>query len=183
MTVLTHTFTPGPIVAQGPVKLTLLEPVARFSLRLREKNIPALAKVIGADLPTEMGTRSANGSREVICLGPDEWLIVTKLDDVAALTAACAKAYGSATHSLTEVSAREVTVRIEGERAAELLTIGCPRDIDTIPVGGGCRTILDGATVVIWRDGEQSFRVDLWRSFALHVIDLLRTGCREFAAE
>ncbi|KZC99218.1 MULTISPECIES: sarcosine oxidase subunit gamma family protein [unclassified Thalassospira] len=183
MTVLTHAFTPGPIVASGPVKLTLMAPVARFSLRLRAANIPAVSKAIGVDLATTVGARAANGTTESICLGPDEWLIIAKPDDAETVTKACADVYASATHSLTEVSAREVTVRIEGERASELLTIGCPRDIDSIPVGGGCRTVIDGVTVVLWRDAEQSFRMDIWRSFALHIIDLLCTGCKEFAAE
>ncbi|NIY74836.1 sarcosine oxidase subunit gamma family protein [Thalassospira sp. HF15] len=183
MTVLTHAFTPGPIVASGPVKLTLLEPVARFSLRLRAANIPTVAKALGVDLPTTVGERAANGTTEAICLGPDEWMIIAKTDDTDKLVSACADVYASATHSLTEVSAREITVRIEGDRAAELLTIGCPRDIDSIPVGGGCRTVIDGVTVVLWRDADQSFRMDIWRSFALHIIDLLYTGSKEFAAE
>lgn len=183
MTVLTNAFTPGPIVASGPVKLTLMAPVARFSLRLRAANIPVVSKAIGVDLATTVGERATSGATETICLGPDEWTIITKPDDAETLVKACADVYGSATHSLTEISAREVTVRIEGERAAELLTIGCPRDIDSIPVGGGCRTVIDGVTVVLWRDADQSFRMDIWRSFALHVIDLLCTGCKEFAAE
>jgi len=183
MTVLTHAFTPGPIVASGPVKLTLMAPVARFSLRLRAANIPAVSKALGVDLPTTVGERAASGTTEAICLGPDEWMIIAKPDDTDTLVSACADIYALATHSLTEVSARETTVRIEGDRAAELLTIGCPRDIDSIPVGGGCRTVIDGVTVVLWRDAEQSFRMDIWRSFAMHIIDLLCTGCKEFAAE
>mgnify|MGYP001627781496 CR=1 FL=1 len=183
MTVLTHAFTPGPIVASGPVKLTLMAPVARFSLRLRAANIPAVSRAIGVELPITVGERASNGTTEAICLGPDEWMVIAKSDNTDTLVSACADVYTSATHSLTEVSAREITVRIEGDRAAELLTIGCPRDIDRIPVGGGCRTVVDGVTVVLWRDEEQSFRMDIWRSFALHVIDLLCTGCKELAAE
>ncbi|WP_033068566.1 sarcosine oxidase subunit gamma [Thalassospira australica] len=183
MTVLTHAFTPGPIVASGPVKLTLMAPVARFSLRLRAANIPAVSMAIGVELPITVGERASNGTTEAICLGPDEWMVIAKSDNTDTLVSACADIYASATHSLTEVSAREITVRIEGDRAAELLTIGCPRDIDSIPVGGGCRTVVDGVTVVLWRDEEQSFRMDIWRSFALHVIDLLCRGCKELAAE
>jgi sarcosine oxidase subunit gamma len=183
MTVLSHAFTPGPLVAHGPVKLTLLSPVARFSLRLREANIQALSKALGIDLPKQIGARASNGSTEILCLGPDEWQILAKEDDAQGITDACAAVYDDATHSLTEVSAREITVRIDGERAAELLTIGCPRDIDLIPVGSGCRTIIDSATVTLWRDEEQSFRVDVWRSFAPHLFELLMTGCAEFAAE
>ena len=59
----------------------------------------------------------------------------------------------------------------------------CPRNIDTIPPGAGRRTAFDGVTVVLWRDGETSFRMDVWNTFAPHVYDLLAIGCRELAAE
>ena len=71
---------------------------------------------------------------------------------------------------------------VEGPAAAELLTIGCPRDIDRIAPGRGCRTVMDGVTVLLWRDAPERFRLDIWRSFAPHVIALLRTGCVELAA-
>ena len=86
-------------------------------------------------------------------------------------------------HSLVDISAREVTLTIEGPKAAELLTLGCPRDIATIAPGEGRRTLFDGATVVLWRDAADRFRMDIWNSFAPHVAQLLQTGCKELAAE
>ena len=71
----------------------------------------------------------------------------------------------------------------EGPKAAELLTLGCPRDIATIPPGEGRRTLFDGATVVLWRDAADRFRIDVWNSFASHIGHLLETGCKELAAE
>ena len=102
---------------------------------------------------------------------------------MAGVTAACAAVMASHPHSLVETSGREVTLVIEGPRAAELLTIGCARDIEGIRVGEGRRTNCDGVTVVLWRDASDRFRLDVWHSFAPHLRDLLDTGCREFAAE
>ncbi|OYR26768.1 sarcosine oxidase subunit gamma family protein, partial [Brucella grignonensis] len=143
----------------------------------------ALEAVLGLTLPDRIGKRAATGSAEAIRLGPDEWTLYVPADQVATLTAACAAIYADHPHSLVDISGREVTLSIEGPKAAELLTLGCPRDIATIAIGGGRRTIFDGAMVVLLRDAEVRFRMDVWNSFADHIAHLLETGCKELAAE
>ncbi|PKR53768.1 sarcosine oxidase subunit gamma [Thalassospira marina] len=182
MTVLTHAFTPGPLVTGGVVSVSLMGPIGRFSLRLREAGLGAMGAAIGLDIPTRIGARAKNGNREIICLGPDEWLLQTSALESAQVVAECAGIYGTISHSLTDISAREITVLIEGPAATDLLTIGCPRDIDQIAIGDGCRTVVDGISVVLWRDGENRFRLDVWRSFAPHLIGLLETGSAELSA-
>lgn len=183
MTALTPAFTPGPLVTSNAATVTILAPMGRFSLRLREAERPALSRALGIDLPGKIGSRASLGSTEILCLGPDEWQILVAEADAPGLIEACARVYAEAPHSLTDISDREVSVRIVGPQAAELLTLGCPRDIDSLGDGEGRRTLMDGATVVLWRDGAENFRLDMWRSFAPHVISLLETGCAELAAE
>lgn len=183
MTVQGPAFQPGPLAASSAATVMLLAPVARFSLRAREADVPALSKAIGVDLPRRIGHRAGRGTTEALCLGPDEWQILVAEPDASRLVDDCARLYPEAPHSLTDISDREITVRIEGPRAPELMTLGCPRDIGRIAEGEGRRTLMDGASVVLWRDGAQSFRLDIWRSFAPHVIALLKTGCAELAAE
>lgn len=183
MTAHTDALTPGPLVTSRAATVTLLAPVGRFSLRLREADTPILSKAIGIDLPGRIGARAGLGATEVLCLGPDEWQILAAGADAARLSEACAGVYAEAPHSLTDISDREVSVLIEGPKAAELLTLGCPRDIDRLPEGEGRRTLMDGVAVVLWRDGAERFRLDMWRSFAPHVVALLETGCAELAAD
>lgn len=177
------TFEPGPIARSAAVSVALLAPVARFSLRARAADLPALSHALGLDLPRKIGDRAGAGTTEVLCLGPDDWHILAAEADAAGLAAAAAAIRDATPHSLTDISDREVTVAIEGPGAAELLTLGCPRDIDRIQPGRGCRTIMDGVTVLLRRDAADRFRLDMWRSFAPHVIALLRTGCAELAAD
>ncbi len=176
-------FLPGPLAESSAATVTLLAPVGRFSLRAREADGPALSKAVGIDLPRRIGRRAGSGTTEALRLGPDEWQILVEEGDALRLAERCARIYAEAPHSLTEISDRELTVRVEGPKAVELLTLGCPRDIDQIAVGEGRRTLMDGASIVLWRDGAQSFRLDIWRSFAPHVIALLASGCAELAAE
>lgn len=153
----------------APFLLEELPPVARCSLRLRPDNRAALAAVLGLDLPAAVGQRSRTAQAEVLCMGPDEWTIVTGDDGRDRLVAAAAEARDRLPHSLCDISDREVTLRLSGPQALTALTTGCPRDLDSIPVGHGARTLFDAATVVLWRDGPQEVRMDVWRSFLPHV--------------
>ncbi len=157
-------------------------PRARFSLRLRGDAAP-FETALGLALPAEIGRRASAGSREILRLGPDEWVLHGAPDEAAAIESALAPLYAAHPHSLVDISGREISFVIEGARAAELLTIGCPRDISAIPDGSGRRTVFDGTTVILWRDSPTRFRIDVWNSFAPHLLDLLVTGARELAAE
>ena len=143
----------------------------RFSLRVRPGNRAALASALSLDLPTAIGQRATAAGAEVFCLGPDEWTIL--VNDAAPLVAASRNAYGQIPHSLVEISDREITLRISGAQALTALTTGCPRDIEAMPVGQGARTLYDSATVTLWRDDRQDFRMDVWRSFLPHVRAIL----------
>ncbi|MHA6324237.1 sarcosine oxidase subunit gamma [Roseivivax sp. CAU 1753] len=178
---LSPDLTPGPLAKTGAARVDLIAPVGRFSLRARADAIAALSAALGFDLPARIGTRTASEGTEALCLGPDEWLILAAEDAGAGIVAAFAAVYADTPHALTEITDREVTFRLGGPQAAELLTLGMPRDVDSIATGAARRTLFDGATVVLWRDGEQDFRMDVWRSFAPHVASLLVTGCTELA--
>ncbi|MBJ3764517.1 sarcosine oxidase subunit gamma [Maribius pontilimi] len=178
MTIHPHDLTPGKIAESAACKVHMLDPVARFSLRAHEPERKAVADALELDLPWYVGDVAKTGETEVLNLGPDEWLIVAPegQTDFASRTV-------DAPHALTDISDRELTFRITGPRASDLLTLGCPRDPDSIKPGQGRRTLFDSATVVLWRDGENDFRMDIWRSFAPHAVSLLALGCAELAAE
>ncbi len=173
---------PGPLVETPDVVVSLASPSARFSLRARG-DLSLIETALGLKLPERIGQRSADRGREALRLGPDEWVLLAPQDEAGKLTTACADAYSERPHSLVDISAREMTFVIEGARASELLTIGCPRDIAKIPEGEARRTVFDGVTVVLWIDAPTRYRLDCWNSFAPHVGELLETGAREIAAE
>lgn len=173
---------PGTLAESKAARVSILAAQARLSLRARGDLAP-LSAALGLSLPDRIGTRSATGEIEAMRLGPDEWTILAPTGEVERLVAACGAIYASHPHSLVDISGREVTLLIEGPRAAELLTLGCARDIDTIAVDEGRRTIFDGVTVVLWRDAENHFRMDIWNSFVSHLGHLLETGCKELAAD
>ena len=87
-----------------------------------------------------------------------------------------------APHSLVDISDREIAIAVEGARAEELLTAGCPIDLRRLASGDAKRTIFDTAQIVLLRDAPDRFRIEVWRSFAPHVEDLLHTVNAELAS-
>lgn len=166
--------------ANAPVLVEELAPAARFSLRVRPDHRAALAQALGVDLPARIGDRAVSDGREALCLGPDEWLVTAP--EAAAIAATAAAVYATAPHSLTEISDREITLRLTGPQVLDLLATGCPRDVAALAEGRGCRTVFDSATVTLWRDAETEFRMDVWRSFAPHVRSLLAQAEAELIA-
>ncbi|WP_165612586.1 sarcosine oxidase subunit gamma [Limimaricola pyoseonensis] len=179
MTSQTHDFTAD---AGARVRIEALAPVARFSLRVRAAGRPVLGRALGCDLPDRVGETARAGGRVALCLGPDEWLIQAGEDEADAIARAGADAYAEAPHALVEISDREVSFRVSGPAAADLLATNCPRDLDRLAVGGATRTVFDTAQVVLWREADDAFRLDVWRSFAPHVRALLEIGQAEIAA-
>lgn len=173
---------PSLVAATRAAKVSVSDLKGRISLRLRD-GFDKVDAALGITLPRQIGTCSNSNGIEAVCLGPDEWTLVMDQDRLAGVQDALAALYATLPHAMTEITGREVTFAIDGPQAAELMTIGCPRDIRTIKPGQARRTLFDGVTVVIWRDAADSFRMDVWNSFAPFVAHTLETGCKELAAE
>ena len=181
MTTTLSSRAPGVLAASSAVEVSLAEPRGRLSFRARGDLTP-FAGALGFALPERIGQRAGKDGIQAIRLGPDEWTLNTPTEAVAGLLDAFAALYPDHPHSLVDISSREVSLVIEGEQASELLTIGCARDVEAIPAGEGRRTLFDGTTVVLWKDAPNRYRMDIWNSFAPHLVSLLKTGCAELAA-
>lgn len=135
------------------VSITLGAPLARWSLRGRDPR--ALAKAVGHKVPARIG-ETAGG---MLCLGPDEWLL--RLPEGAAIP------FGEGLPlSVVDISERAVSLVLEGPRAIEVLSSGCPRDLAKFAVGYGSRTIFETVEIVLIRESEERWSVEVWRSFA-----------------
>lgn len=125
---------------------------ARFSLRAR--HAAELENLLGRPVPQKIGTSDTG----VLCLGPDEWLMLAPVGTALAADAA--------TVAVTEVSDRNVGIIVEGPRATEVLSAGCPLDFDTFDVGRATRTIFETVEIVVVREDAERYHVEVWRSFA-----------------
>lgn len=141
-----------PFVAEG-VTISLAAPMQRYSLRARSAQ--ALETLLNVKVPKKIGATESG----IACLGPDEWLFRGEASAAMPTGAGLPVA-------ITDVSERSICLVINGPRAAELLMTGCPLDLDNFAVGRATRTIYETVEVIIIRDAEDRFQVEVWRSFA-----------------
>jgi sarcosine oxidase subunit gamma len=171
----------APVKSFAAVTIDVLPPVARLNLRIAPANLAAASAAFGLPLPVRIGQGVVKNGHAAWCLGPDEWLLHAPEVEQAAIVADFAKARANAPHSLTVVSDREFTIAITGTRAQEFLTVACPLDLSRMAPGTAKRTLFDSAQVVLIRDADDAFRIEVWRSFFPHVSELLDIALREFA--
>ncbi|MEM9430367.1 MAG: sarcosine oxidase subunit gamma [Pseudomonadota bacterium] len=161
--------------------ITALAPACRFSLRIAPQDGVEAAGPLGFALPERIGARASANSVEALMLGPDEWLILAP--EAARERLVSGFEALSAVHSCVDISDREISLSIGGPGVLDLLSVGCPRDLAALPEGEARRTVFDGVSVVLWRDGSESFRLDAWRSFMPHIESLLASAERARAAD
>ncbi|AEI94966.1 sarcosine oxidase subunit gamma [Roseobacter litoralis] len=171
----------APVSSFDAVSIAVLPPVARFNLRVAPADQAMASKTFGLELPGKIGQGAQNGDRAAYCIGPDEWLLHAAEADQSAIVAGFDAARAKTPLSLTVISDREIAIEITGPAAIELLSIACPLDLARMAVGGAKRTVFDYAQVVLIRDADDAFRLEVWRSYFPHVHGLLEVGFKELS--
>ena len=184
-------------ISPGPAPITLpfgsagtsvhIEPIgprARFALCLSGENgHPVVAERFGVALPREACRFAESGGRRALWLGPDEWLLVASYEEASAIADELESALEGVPHSLVEVSHRSLGYSLTGRHAEDVLAAGCPLDLDlrAFAVGMATRTVLGKTEIILQRTGEQSFQIDVWRSFANYALGYLIEAARPYA--
>lgn len=163
----------------GTLRVATAAACARFSLRVAPGHAATAAKSLGCALPRKIGDTVSRDGATALCLGPDEWHVLAPLKSEEEIVARFAGLYARVPHSLVDVSHRDIGLKIEGKTAAEALNAGCPLDLRAMAPGTATRTIFDKAQILLIKESDTSYRVEVARSFALHVWRLLETVARE----
>ena len=162
--------------------VTILPPGARLAVRAGGDAVSTIGDAFGLALPTNACTSTSNGSRAALWLGPDEWLLIASEGEMPALAAWMEDAIGETPASIVDVSDRNIGIEVAGPKAAEAINGFCPLDLDpaAFPVGMCTRTLFGKAEIVLWRTAPETFRMEVWRSFALYVQGCLGEAIREY---
>ena len=147
----------------------------QVNLRVRA-GTDAAARVtglLGAPLPAATGEVAAAGADTVLCLGPDEYLVLSGPGHGGELTARLAGAVG--VHgAAVDVSAARTVLRVAGPRARDVLAHGTGVDLARLRPGRCAQTLLAQCAVIIVSDGgpgtaDDQLRVLVRSSFAMHL--------------
>jgi sarcosine oxidase, subunit gamma len=157
-----------------------LPAAARYILRGGPQVMTAAGAALGLTISQTACRAATNGAQvAALWLGPDEQLLIAP--ESADLAAALQPVLRGLSHSLVEVSHRQIALEVSGPHVTDVLNAGCPLDLDlsAFPVGMCTRTVLTKAEIVLWRTDETVFHVEVWRSFASYVTELLAEIARD----
>jgi sarcosine oxidase, subunit gamma len=141
---------------------------------------PAVAA--GEPLPSEVGTMLC-GSTRILCLGPDEWLVLATESDAAAVRAQLEAQLASTSHALVDLSDGLAALEVQGGAARELLSKGCGLDLHprSFPEGRCARTRFAQIPVVIeCLDDSPRFELTVQRSYLQYLHGWLADAAIEF---
>jgi sarcosine oxidase subunit gamma len=170
--------------AEASVMLHEVPFLAQVNVRVEPGGAAAarIAAALGVPLPAEPGTVATAGSRAVLWLGPDEWLVVGPEGDAAAIERLLRTALGDDRGSVVDVSANRTTLELSGPSARDVLEKGCSLDLHprSFQPGRCAQTLLARSQVILWQTTESSYRLLVRGSFAEYVAEWLLDAMTEF---
>ena len=112
--------------------------------------------------------------RDVVWLGPDEWLVVGDAGTETAIVDELEAALGDRHHSAVDVSANRITLEVVD--GLELIASGCGLDLDPTRWRPGmcAQTLFGQAQVILHQRDERTTRVFVRPSYLGYVIERLR---------
>ena len=146
-----------------------------------------IASVIGG-LPERCGEVRGTERVSVLWLGPQEFLVVAPEDAHDSLggdlIGSLKSALGDAAGQVVDLSANRTTFELSGPRARAVLEKGCALDLHprTLKPGTALNTEVGNIPVVLFKSGEESFRLFPRASFADYLGRWILDGMREYAA-
>jgi sarcosine oxidase subunit gamma len=169
------------VTVEDPVKVTALPAATRFAVRGGERAIGMIGTALGVSFRREPCRAATAGTLSTLWLGPDEWLLIADDGAGARLEATINQALANEPASLVDISDRQVAFEVTATNVEDVLNAFNALDLEigAFPVGMCTRTLFGKAEIVLWRTARETFRIEVWRSFAAYVLGCLEEARRE----
>ena len=136
----------------------------------------AVLQHTGLSLPVVANSAHIEPQRQLLWMGPDEWLLKVGDGQGEAMTSALAGALQGRHSAIIEVGHGNTTLSVQGAGAADLLSRGCPLDLHArvFPGGSLAQTHIAkaNATLLCLQAGT-SYELTVRRSFANYLFHWL----------
>ena len=129
----------------------------------------AVHTATGLALPLAANTASLGTDRQLLWLGPDEWLLQCPIGQGAALETALRQALAGQHFAVVNVGHGNTVLRIQGPGAADLLARGCPLDFhaSVFATGQVAQSHISRANAtILCKQAGSHYEVTVRRSFA-----------------
>jgi sarcosine oxidase subunit gamma len=176
-----------PIAVDG---LSLSELPYLGKLILRTERKPAQAKfkkALGATLP-DPGRSTASEQVDILWLAPDEWLIITGIDEAVSVRTKLGRALGGLHHQLADVSDYYTVISLTGHHARDVLAACTTLDLHPSKFAAGdvAGSNFAHAVGILHLSQEEpeasgpTFHLAVRWSFADYLWCTIAAGAREF---
>ncbi len=131
--------------------------------------VQGVAAATGLAVPVKANTASLRSQRQLLWLGPDEWLLKLPGGEGEAMEAALRTALQGQHFAVVQVGSGNTTLSLQGAASADLLSRGCPLDLHprAFPDGSLAQSHIAKANVtLLCLQAGQSYEVTVRRSFA-----------------
>jgi sarcosine oxidase subunit gamma len=152
--------------------------------------LPVIANTVSGDYHGDddsdgqgLGQGKSKSKRQILWLGPDEWLAVCADDELHSLREALHEALIDEHALISDVSHSRVVIALHGEHARDVLCKGCSLDLDPVAFKAGdcAQTSLARAHMLLHQVSDTPrYHVYAHRSFAGYVYDWLQDAAREY---
>ncbi len=166
----------------------IMHGMAYFNLRGSPDDagfVLAANTVLDQELPLAANTFS-HGRHRVFWLGPDEWLIVSDAVQPSGLLTQMHRSLAGIGAAVTDISGGQLSLRLRGEPARDVLAKGCTLDLyaQAFKVGDCAQCGLAKTNVLIALINDRpEFEIIVRRSFAGYLALWLKQAGREFGME
>lgn len=142
-----------------------------------------LEDALGYALPGRHGAVTGSGGSSALWLSPDEFL-VTSSENAGSMLPALEEALRGGPGSVLDLSANRTTLELKGPSARAVLEKGCPMDLHprSFTENTAVNTNIGRVAVILWKTGDQSFRIYPRSSFADYLGRWLVDAMAEFSA-
>ncbi|MAM61142.1 sarcosine oxidase subunit gamma family protein [Maritimibacter sp. UBA3975] len=151
-----------------------------ITLRGAPEVLTRVATAIGLPTPDTLHMATKEGLA-VGWMSPDELLVLCPYEDAPALAETARGAAGKDHALVAVVSDARAVIRVEGEKADEVLRKLTPANLDAFEPGMIRRTRLAQAAGAFWKPDANGFEVMCFRSEAEYVFGLLENAAQKGA--
>ncbi|MFJ6375475.1 sarcosine oxidase subunit gamma [Pseudarthrobacter oxydans] len=174
---------------RGVVEISEVAFLTMVGLRVnRDSDAGQRVAAVTGSLPATCGSVSGTGDTSVLWLGPEEFLVVAPREAHESLGGgliqALREALGDGSGQIVDLSANRTTFELTGPRARAVLEKGCSLDLHprVLKAGTALSTEVGNIPVVLWKTGEETFRLFPRASFADFLGRWLLDAMREYAS-
>ena len=136
----------------------------------------AVLQATGMHLPLKANSASIDPQRQLLWMGPDEWLLKTGDGQGGAMVSALSAALQGQHSAVVEVGHGNTTLSLKGPGAADLLARGCPLDLHVraFPTGSLAQSHVAKANVtLLCLQAGTHYELTVRRSFASYLFEWL----------